>query len=213
MELRHLRYFVATGEVLNFTRAAERLHLSQPSLTRQIKDLENELGVQLLDRTKQRVTLTAEGRSFLADAKRVLSLSTEIVEAVRRRSREQTAVLNLGYVANLFYDRLPATLAAFQCAFPRVAVNLFDMNCGNQIRALHDGKLDLGFVGQRETVREAGLQYRSVAAYKTVAALPKQTDLVAKPVIKLKELAPMFFIAISENSYPGYRRWLTETCR
>ena len=109
MELRHLRYFVAAGEALNFTKAAQRLHLTQPSLTRQVKDLENELGVRLLDRTKQRVNLTAEGQSFLADAKRVLALSAEIVESVQRRSRQETAVLNLGYVANLFYDRLPAT--------------------------------------------------------------------------------------------------------
>ena len=79
MELRHLRYFVAVGEALSFTRGAEKLHLAQPSLTRQIKNLEEELGVRLLDRTKARVSLTPEVRSFLVDAKRVLDLSQEIV--------------------------------------------------------------------------------------------------------------------------------------
>src|SRR6266581_679470 len=100
MELRHLRYFVAVGDTLSYTRASERLHLTQPSLTRQIKDLENELGVRLLDRTRQRVNLTAEGRSFLSDAKRVLALSAEIVEAVQRLSRKEAPMLNLGYVAD-----------------------------------------------------------------------------------------------------------------
>src|ERR1044072_3562208 len=97
MELRHLRYFVETGEAVSFTRASEKLHLSQPALTRQVKDLETELGVRLLDRTKQRVNLTAEGRSFLSDAKRVLALSAEIVEAVRLLSRKEALGLNVGY--------------------------------------------------------------------------------------------------------------------
>lgn len=213
MELRHLRYFVAAGEVLSFTKAAEKLHLSQPSLTRQIKDLESELGVRLLDRTKQRVNLTAEGRSFMADAKRVLALSAEIVESVQRLSRQEAVALNLGYVADLFYDMLPATLASFQRAFPTVSVNLFNMSCGDQFRALHEGKLDLGFVGLREAVEEAGLHFRSIASYTTIVALPKNTRLAKTSTMKLKDLEPMFFIGMSEMSYPGYRRWLTETCR
>src|SRR5438874_11579897 len=127
MELRHLRYFVAVGEALSFTRAGEKLHLTQPSLTRQVKDLEGELGVCLLERTKQRVSLTTEGRFFLTDAKRVLALSTEIMKSVQRLSRQEIPPLNLGYVADLFYDLLPGTLASFRRAFPTTAVNLFDM--------------------------------------------------------------------------------------
>src|SRR4029079_17793395 len=84
MELRHLRYFVSVAETLSFTKAAENLHTAQPSLSRQIKDLEEELGVRLLNRTKQQVTLTDEGRSFLADAKRVLALAAKTVESVRQ---------------------------------------------------------------------------------------------------------------------------------
>src|ERR1700687_4377183 len=84
MELRHLRYFVAVAENLNFTRAAARLHLAQPSLTRQIHNLEAELGVRLLNRTKSKVTLTEEGRTFLVDARRILALATESIQAVQR---------------------------------------------------------------------------------------------------------------------------------
>jgi DNA-binding transcriptional LysR family regulator len=87
MELRHLRYFVAVAEELNFTKAAEKLHLAQPSLTRQIHNLEEELGVRLLNRTKNQVSLTDAGRSFLVDAKRLVAQSLESVQAVQRLSR------------------------------------------------------------------------------------------------------------------------------
>ena len=213
MELRHLRYFVAAGEELSFTKAAESLHLSQPALTRQVQDLENEIGVRLLDRTKQRVNLTVEGESFLADAKRVLALSTQIVEAVQQLNRRETAVLNLGYVASFFCDVLPASLTIFQNAFPTVSVNLFDLNYGKQFRALHDGKIDLGFVGPREAAQEAGLHFRAVASYKAVVALPKNLPLAHRPGLRLKDLAKMFFIGLSETSFPGYRRWLDAACR
>jgi len=213
MDLRHLRYFVAVAEALSFTRGAEKLHLAQPSLTRQIKNLEEEIGVRLLDRTTQQVKLTPEGQSFLVDAKHVLELSEEIVESVRHFSRHESTPLNIGYVANLFYDLLPVTLASFQRSFPTVPINLFDMTCGDQFRALQDGKIDLGFVGLREPIEERGLQFRPIASYETVAAVAKNNPLAKKSVINLKELKPMFFIGMSEASYPGYRRWLTQTCR
>jgi DNA-binding transcriptional LysR family regulator len=213
MELRHLRYFVAVGEALSFTKGAEKLHLAQPSLTRQIKDLEEEIQVTLLDRTKQQTTLTPEGCSFLADAKRVLDLSEEIVKTVQRRNRDDSVPLNIGYVANLFYDLLPVTLASFQRSFPRVSINLFDMTCGDQFRALEDNKIDLGFVGSHETIEERGLLFRPIASYETCVALAKNNPLGKKSTIKLKDLEPMFFIGMSEESHPGYRSWLTQTCQ
>src|SRR4030095_13152888 len=213
MELRHLRYFVGVAEALNFTRAAETLHTAQPSLSRQIKDLEEELGVRLLNRTKQQVTLTDEGRSFLADAKRLLALAAETVESVRRLHSGETRALNIGYVNNLFHDLLPATLASFHQSFPAVSINLFDLSCGEQFRLLEDGKLDLGFVGLHEPIARRGLEFRPIASYKTVAALPKDNPLAGKTTVELKTLAPMFFIGMSEASYPGYRDWLTKTCQ
>ena len=90
MELRHLRYFVAVAEILNFTKAAGKLHLAQPSLTRQIQNLEDEIGVRLLNRSKSQVALTEEGRSFLVDARRLLALAAESVESVQRLSRGET---------------------------------------------------------------------------------------------------------------------------
>src|ERR1041385_7094005 len=180
MELRHLRYFVSVADALSFTKAAEKLHTAQPSLTRQIKDLEEELGVRLLNRTKQQVTLTDEGRSFLADAKRLIDLAAETVQSVRRLHSGEVRALNIGYVNNLFHDLLPKTLASFHESFPTVSVNLFDLSCGEQLRALEGGKLDLGFVGLHEPIARRGLEFRSIASYKTVVALPKDNPLAAK---------------------------------
>jgi DNA-binding transcriptional LysR family regulator len=213
MELRHLRYFVAVAEALSFTKGAQNLHLAQPSLTRQIKDLEDELGVRLLNRSKRQVSLTHEGASFLSDAKRVLAHSMEIVKAVQRLSRNEVSALNIGYVANLFPAAFPDTLAAFQQKFPTVAINLFDLTYADQFRALEDRRIDLGFVGSRKPIEERGLQFRSIASDKIVAALPKGDRLEKKTVVNLKDLEPLFFVGMSERSYPGYRSWLTATCQ
>lgn len=146
MELRHLRYFVAVAEVLSFTRAAERLHLAQPSLTRQIKDLEAEIAVRLFDRSGKRICLTQEGESFLLDARRLLAECAQSVQAVQRLSRGEASQLNIGYIANIYHDLLPATLGAFRKACPRTALNLFDMTPDEQYRALDERRIDLGFV-------------------------------------------------------------------
>jgi DNA-binding transcriptional LysR family regulator len=212
MELRHLRYFVSVAEALSFTKAAEKLHTAQPSLTRQIKNLEDELGVRLLHRTKQKVTLTDEGRSFLTDAKRLLALAAETVESVRRLHTGEVRALNVGYVSNLFYDLLPKTLETFHQTFPTIAVNLFDLSCGEQFHALEEGKLDLGFVGLHEPIARRGLEFRTIASYRSVVALPKENPLTTKATVSLKALAPMFFIGMSETSYPGYRDWLIRAC-
>src|SRR6185436_8086010 len=127
MELRHLRYFVAVAEELNFTRAAEKLRLAQPSLTRQIHNLEQELGVRLLERARSKVSLTTEGQRFLVDAQRVLALSDESVKAVQRLSRGESGQLNLGYLFKFNFNLLPRTLLEFSRACPEIAVNLFDM--------------------------------------------------------------------------------------
>ena len=213
MELRHLRYFVAVAEALSFTKGAEKLRLAQPSLTRQIRDLEEELGVLLLNRTKQQVSLTDEGHSFLIDAKHILDLAQEMIQSVQQLKRDEVAALNVGYVTNLFYDLLPTTLASFQRLLPSVSINLFDMSCGDQFRAIEAGKIALGFVGLHEPIGVRGLQFRTIASYETVVALPKNNPMARKAVVNLKDLARMFFIGMSEASYPSYRNWLTKTCR
>jgi DNA-binding transcriptional LysR family regulator len=216
MELRHLRYFVAVAEELNFTRAAEKLHLAQPSLTRQIHNLEEELGVRLLDRTRNQVSLTEEGRRFLVDAKRLVALSLESVKAVQRFSRGESGQLNLGYLFKFNFDLLPATLATFYRSSPEISVNLFDMSPAEQLRALEARKIDLGFVGLRPpaaTKKGAALVWECVAHHNVVVVLPAAHPLAKRSKINLSELKPLFFVAMSEETHPGSRDWLTALCQ
>jgi DNA-binding transcriptional LysR family regulator len=216
MELRHLRYFVAVAEELNFTRAAEKLHLAQPSLTRQIHNLEAELGVRLLDRTRNKVSLTEEGRSFLVDARRLVVLSLESVKAVQRFSRGESGQLNLGYLFKFNFDLLPATLTTFYQTCPEIAVNLFDMSPAEQLRALEARKIDLAFVGLRPPAANknmAGLGWERVARHNVVAVLPAQHPLAKKSRINISDLKPSFFVAMSEETHPGSRAWLSGLCR
>jgi DNA-binding transcriptional LysR family regulator len=212
MELRHLRYFVAVAENLNFTRAAEKLHLAQPSLTRQIHNLEEEIGVRLLNRSKSHVGLTEEGRAFLVDARRVLALATESVAAVQRLSRGETGQLNIAYLSNFDFDLLPRTLGAFREGFPHIALNLFDMTPAEQFRALEARKIDLGFIGLRPPAATKELHWAGVARHKAVAVLPQKHPLAKKPRISLSDLKTMFFVGMSETTHPGFREWLCEVC-
>jgi DNA-binding transcriptional LysR family regulator len=212
MELRHLRYFVAVAENLNFTRAAAKLHLAQPSLTRQIHNLEEEIGVRLLNRTKSQVTLTEEGRTFLVDARRILALASESIQAVQRLSRGETGQLNIAYSSTFNFELLPDSLGAFRRAFQHIALNLFDMTPAEQFRALEARKIDLGFVGLRPSTGTRDLESESIARHTTMVVLPLKHPLARKRQVRLGDLKTMFFVGMSEQTHPGYRDWLRETC-
>ena len=213
MELRHLRYFVAVAEELNFTRAAEKLRLAQPSLTRQIHNLEAELGVRLLDRGRNQVSLTEEGRSFLVDARRLVALSVESVKSVQRFSHGESEQLNIGYLFKFNFDLLPVTLATFYQARPETSVNLFDMSPAEQLRALETRKIDVGFVGMRPPLaRNGGMAWERVARHNVVVVLPATHPLAKKSKIKITDLKSLFFVAMSEQTHPGSRDWLSSLC-
>jgi len=213
MELRHLRYFIAVGDELSFTKAAQKLRLAQPSLTRQVRNLEDEIGVRLLNRANNRVTLTDEGRLLLFDAKKLLAMCAETVTAVQRMSRGENSQLNIGYMANIHYGLLPATLGAFRKLCPGVALNLFDMSSAEQYVALDSHKIDLGFVGLRPDLSGHELLSECVAHDTILVALPARHPLAAKARLKLADLAPQFFIGMSARTHPGTRQWLIETCQ
>ena len=212
MELRHLRYFVAVAEALSFTRAAQKLRLAQPSLTRQVRKLEDEIGVRLLDRAANRIALTEEGRLFLFESKKLLATSEEIVATVQRMKRGESAELNIGYISNIHYGLLPATLGAFRKLCPLVALNLFDMSCAEQFQALAGHKIDLGFIGLRPPISNHDLLAEGVAYDTILAVLPARHPLAKKAKVKLTDLAPHFFIGMSARTHPGAREWLLETC-
>lgn len=212
MELRHLRYFVAVAEELSFTKAAKKLRLSQPSLTRQIRNLEKEIGVRLLERSSHRVGLTEEGRLFLFESKKLLAMCADTVSAVQRMDSTAGNQLNIGYVASIHYGLLPATLGAFRKLYPRVALNLFDMTSTEQFEALDGFKIDLGFVGLRPALANQDLLSECVGHDKMVVALSVNNALAKSAKIKLSSLASEFFIAMSAKTHPGACEWLLATC-
>jgi len=213
MELRHLRYFVAVAEALSFTKAAKNLHLAQPSLTRQIKDLEAEIEVRLIDRSGKQISLTPEGESFLLDARRLLVECAESVQAVQRLSRGEAGQLNIGYVANIYNDLLPVTLGAFREAYPRTALNLFDMTPAEQYRALDEHQIDLGFVCFRAALTGRNLQWARIGHDNMMVAVAAGNPLAKKAKIDLKDLEPMFFVGMSAKTYPGSNEWLINAGR
>ncbi len=213
MELRHLRYFVAVADTLNFTKAAATLRLAQPSLTRQIKNLEEEIGVRLLDRSRKHVALTDEGRAFLVDARRLLAMATESIQSVQRLNRGETGELNIGYLSNFNFDRFPKTLATFRQGHPHVALNLFDMTPAEQYRALEARSIDLGFVGLRFASASKSLQWQRFARLNTVVALPVKHPIAKRSRVSLAELSGMFFVGMSEKAHPGFRDWLAQICQ
>ena len=216
MELRHLRYFIAVAEELSFTKAAEKLRLAQPSLTRQIRNLEEELGVRLMNREKSRVSLTDEGRIFLGDAKRLVEQSLESMAAVQRLSRGETDQMNLGYLSKFNLDLLPGTLVEFTRTCPETSVNLFDMFPAEQLRALEARKIDLGFVGARPTPtykNGVNLVWERTSQHQLVVVLPAKHALANQSKINIQDLKSLFFVAMSETTHPGSRAWLSGVCQ
>src|SRR5437588_5246932 len=143
MELRHLRYFLAVGEGLNFTRAAAQLRVAQPALSRQVQDLEDEIGVDLLRRSPRGVALTAEGKLFLEEVRDLLKRADESVEKVRTLARGEYGELHVGYAPVPTVEILPPALAVFQKAVPRVKVLLHDLSSAELITGLRNATLEL----------------------------------------------------------------------
>jgi DNA-binding transcriptional LysR family regulator len=147
MELRHLRYFVRVAEELHFGRAAERLGMSQPPLSQQIRALEAELGVDLLERTSRRVTLTEAGALFLIEARKTLVQAAHAIDVARRARHGELGELSIGFVPSVPFTTFVAdALAAFREAYPAVRLNLAEMSRTQQIRDILAEELDIGFI-------------------------------------------------------------------
>ena len=213
MELRHLRYFVAVADELSITKAAKALRLAQPSLTRQIKNLEEELHVTLFRREKKRMELTEDGQFFLTRARQLLGQVELDVDDLRSHSKGESGPLKIGYMLDMQYDLLPVTLSAFRKVWPKVTLNLLEMTASEQIAALHRNKIQIGFVREPGLPSLAGLQSDVVTKCKMMAVLPDTYPLQRKTALPLKDLAGKAFISLCEEDYPGTREWLIRVCR
>ncbi|MFF0778406.1 LysR substrate-binding domain-containing protein [Streptomyces sp. NPDC003720] len=173
-----LTSFIAVAEELHFTRAAERLNMTQPPLSRQIQLLENEVGVQLLDRTNRSVRLTPAGRAFLVEARRILRQTEQATLAVRRVSTGEAGTIAVGFTAASAYSALGRLLETARAALPGVEILLQELVTRDQLKALAEGSLDLGLI--RPAAVGADLTAHMVVREGLLAALPAQHPLAAQ---------------------------------
>lgn len=203
MELRHLTYFVTVAEELHFGRAARRLFMSQPPLSQQIKQLEEEIGVVLLTRTKRQVLLTAAGEVFLGEARKILAHARHAVEAARRAARGEVGQLSVGFVSSAVYGQVPALFRLMRSRYPRVSLLLQDLTSEEQVEALKVNSIDVGII-RPPVVDAESLAMRVIWQEAFMVALPESNPLSRQEEITIEELAEESFIQISRHVAPGY---------
>lgn len=210
MELRHLRYFIAVGQCLNFTRAAEMLHVSQPPLSRQIQELEEELGVALFDRSGKKTRLTDAGLYFLGEAERLL----EGIEAAGRKARtiaEGSRALNIGCVNFFFNKSLAPHIEEIRRIVPIMQIEIRVMSTEAQERALLSGALDIGFV--RSWIKAPELAFDQIAEESLDVIYPATMDLAAFSLPEsIQELEKLPFIGMDKSMAAGLAEKITKVC-
>src|SRR5580658_6646414 len=204
MELRHLRYFLAVAEALNFTKAAAQLRIAQPALSRRVQDLEDEIGVDLLKRSPRGVTLTAEGKLFLEKTRHLLKLADESVEQVRALARGQYGDLHIGYSPSPTVEILPPALAAFQKAFPHVNVILHDASRRELVDGLQDGTLELAIMPDAASSQIPGIEFEALRTYPICVTLAPTHPFARLKSIPLEKLANEPIVGYSRKDYPEY---------
>jgi DNA-binding transcriptional LysR family regulator len=213
MELRHLRYFVAVAEALSFTKASARLRVAQPALSRQVHDLEDEIGVDLLSRGPRGVKLTAEGQLFLEEARETLKRADESVRKVRALARGEYGELHVGYSPTPTIEILPPALAAFQKAVPGVQILLHDMSGEEITDGLRRGTIQLAVTPSPETVHAPDVEFEPLRDYPICVALPRNHPLARMKSIPLDKFAAEPLVNLSRKDYPGAYSFLENLLR
>jgi DNA-binding transcriptional LysR family regulator len=209
MELRHLRYFVAVAEELHFARAAERLHITPPSLTQQIQVLEAELSARLLNRTKRSVELTEAGRRFLEEARKTLRQAEHTEQVGKQAGRGEIGRLEIGYMTSSACSGLvPSIIAAYRADHPRVDISLHRMETPHQLIEISEGRLDLGFVRPPDRY-PIGLTGFPVYRQPVIVAMPENHPLVRLRSLTCEQLAEESFIAPSVESEIGFSGYVS----
>jgi DNA-binding transcriptional LysR family regulator len=211
MELRHLRYFVAVAEELHFRRAAERLYVAQPAVSEQVRKLEEELGVRLLDRTQRSVSLTDAGVALLREARRVLH-QAEVAKLAARNARDHaTSCLRIGYVPASLPAIVPRTLQRLAAAMPHLETSLEPGPDLELIAALRAERLDAAIVTL--PARTPGLRTTALGGQRAVAAFPAGHDHAVKSEIRLEQVAPERIVVLPRGANRPFYDAVVASCR
>ncbi len=211
MELRQLRYFVAIAEQGGFSRAAEQLHVSQPPLSTQIKDLEEEIGARLFNRSNRGVSLTRAGQVFYDEARAILTRLQGARAKTLQADRGDVGLLSVGFVSIADYGILPPALKSFRAQFPLVEVQLHELTTDAQIRELRGSRLDLGL--GLAPVAEPDITFRSILREELILAAPSDHPAAKMQRLDLRTLAKTSFIVPPRDIAPGLYDLTISRCR
>lgn len=213
MEIRHVRYFVTVAEHLNVRQASERLHVTQPAVSRQIHDLEDELGVALFDRTARGLKLTVPGEAFLAEARRLLAMAEQAKRSARLSGQGLAGRLRIGMVESAGWDGLvPRAIGQFQKEAPGVALQIEPMLTPRQLDALRDDEIDGGIVYALDPL-PADVEQVPLARHDVILAVPADAPPPRSAAIRAADLNGQPFILFHRSVYPAYHDRLLAACQ
>lgn len=210
MDFRHLRQFVVLAETLNFRRAAERLHMSQPPLSVSIRKLETELGVDLFHRGKDGVQLTKSGEAALEDARRALFHAGEFMHTARAAAKGERGLLRIGFVGSATRSILPGIVPVFRQHYPGVQLILRESRSTQIVEALESGTLDIGILRIPVPARTQ-LKMLTLQMERLMLVAPRGHRLAAAPSVRMGDLAEEDFIFYTEDA-PGLRMAALHAC-
>ena len=212
MELRHLRYFVAVAEELNVRQAAARLHLSQPPLSQQLRDLEDEVETKHFVRSKSGMRHTESGRTFLKEARSILAQSQRAVRLAQAASRGEAGHLDIAYAVEGFEPVLLRVMRLFRKLFPMVELGIRELQYHQQVQELLNQRIDIGYVPIRFPELESELVFECVRKAPFLVALPTEHPLAKQRRLRLSALANEKFISIRRTA-PAYHSLFVSHCR
>jgi DNA-binding transcriptional LysR family regulator len=213
MELRHLRYFSAVAEYLNYSEASRRLHVAQAAISQTILDLEQELEARLFLRTKRRVQLTAAGSIFLKEAEEILRRADQATRLVRRAARGEVGTLRIGFLGPATSEFLPALIQDYRSKYPDVQLRLEHMTPDEQLAAFDEGRIDVGLSRSLPLERRSSFNESTLYTDYLIVALPGAHPLAKERAIKLEKLAGEPFVLFNRLGAPSAFDQVIATCR
>lgn len=212
VSIRELECFMAVAEELSFTRAAERLGLAQPPLSRHVRVLEDKLGTRLIERTNRRVALSPAGMAFYEEARLILPQLARAADVAQRVAQGQTQQLRLGFVGAVLGDRLISLLREFRRVYPSVQVSMLDLAPADQLSGIERGTLDGGFVGLAPRSAVRGIRFVRWYRDPLRCYVPAEHPLAEVKQVGWKDLRPESWIMVARESAPAFREFVDQRC-